>query len=63
LPVPVEIRPHVGAALSARLANQAALNAGQPEINRPAIATDRHRMAAAVIGAINRRLQAPEKLI
>jgi hypothetical protein len=32
LPIPVEIRPHVGAALAASLADKAIFNIGQPHI-------------------------------
>src|SRR6516165_12404346 len=55
LPVPIEIRPHVGAALSADLADETMLNVGQPDIIGPAIAVDRSRVAAALVGAIDKQ--------
>jgi hypothetical protein len=51
-PVPVEIRPDVGTTFAAGGAGEPILNIRRPHIIRPAIAADRHRMAAA-IGAIS----------
>ena len=52
-PVPVEVRPHVSAALAAGRANEARLDIGQPDIIGPAIAADGDRMTAAKVPAIN----------
>jgi hypothetical protein len=40
-PVPIEIRPHVGAALAASLAHKPRFDIGHPEIIGPAIAVFR----------------------
>jgi len=59
LPVPIEIRPHVGAALAAGPADKPLFDVGQPEIFGPAIGTDRDRVAAAIVGAVAAAAQAP----
>jgi hypothetical protein len=41
LPVPIEIRPHVGTALAAFPTGEALLDIGQPDSIGPAIAADR----------------------
>jgi len=51
--VPIEIRPDVGASLSAHLAGELGLNVGQPVTVRPLVAADRYRMAAAIVRAID----------
>jgi hypothetical protein len=51
--VPVKIWPDVGAALAARLADEAIFDVGQPDIVRPLIGADRDVVAALVIRAIN----------
>ena len=50
---PVEIRPHVCAALAAGLAHEPRLDIGQPGIIGPAVAADGDRVAAAVVGAVH----------
>jgi hypothetical protein len=55
LPVPIEIRPHVGTVLSAGPADEPALDIGQPKIIRPVVAADRDRVAAAIVGAIDQQ--------
>jgi len=50
-PAPVEIRPRVGAALAAGLADEPRLEIGELEIVRPAVRTERDRMAAGVVRA------------
>ena len=52
-PAPIEIRPHIRAALAASMADQPRLNIGQPKIIRPRVAADGDRVAAAVVGAID----------
>jgi hypothetical protein len=54
-PTPVEIWPHVGAALTADPTGEALLDIGQPGIIGPRIAADRNRVAAAVVGAIDQQ--------
>jgi hypothetical protein len=53
LSVPIEIRPHVGAAMTAGLANELRLDIGQPGIIGPAIATDRNRVTATINSAVH----------
>ena len=50
---PVEIRPHVGAALAAGLAHETMLYVGRAKVIGPLIAADRDRVAAAVVGSID----------
>ena len=54
LPIPIEIRPYVWAALAAGCAGETILNVGQPKIIRSLVATDGDRVAAAVVGAIDK---------
>ena len=53
--VPVEIRLHVCAAMAAGPADKAGLDIGQPKIIRPGIGTDGDRVAAAVVGAVDKQ--------
>jgi hypothetical protein len=48
-----EVRSHIGTALSARLASEAILEIGKPDIVAPLIGVDRFRMATAIIAAID----------
>jgi len=50
---PVEIRPHIGAALAADPAGEAHLDIGQSGIIGPGIAADRDGVVAAIVGAID----------
>jgi len=52
-PVPVEVRPHLGATVAAGLAHKPRLEIGQPEIVGPTIPADRQTMAAVVVGAVD----------
>jgi hypothetical protein len=53
LPVPVEIRPHVGAALAAGLADETMLYVGQAKVIGPLIGADRDAVAAAIVDAMH----------
>jgi len=53
--LPVEIRPNVGAALAARLADKQRLDIRQLNVIRPSIGVDRCRVAALVIRAIDQK--------
>jgi hypothetical protein len=55
LPVPIEVRPYICAALAADPAAKPRLNIGQPEIIRPVVGTNGHRVAAAEVGAIDKQ--------
>src|SRR6516225_9903950 len=55
LSVPVEVRPHVSAALAADPTSEALLDIGQPGIIGPGIAADRDGVATAVVGAIDQQ--------
>ena len=46
---PNEVRPQIGAAPAAGLANELLLNVGQPEIAGPAIGTQPERVTAAIV--------------
>jgi hypothetical protein len=52
-PVPSEVRPHVGAALAADLADETMLYVGQAKVIRPVVATDGDGVATAVVRAID----------
>jgi hypothetical protein len=47
--VPVEVRPHLGAAVAAGRADETRLDVGEPDLVGPAVAADRDRMAAAIV--------------
>ena len=49
----LEVRPHICAALAARLADKPRLNVGEPHLIRPLIGRYRDRVRAAVVGAID----------
>jgi hypothetical protein len=49
----VEVRPHLGASLAAGGAGEVRFDAGEADIIGPAVAVDRYRVAAAIIGAID----------
>jgi hypothetical protein len=51
--IPIEIRPHVGTALAADLADETMLNVGQTKVVGPWVAADRDRMRALIVGAID----------
>jgi hypothetical protein len=53
LPVPIEIRFHVRAALATGPADRPRLNIGQSNIIGPAHSADGNRMAAAMVGAVH----------
>jgi hypothetical protein len=53
--VAIELRPHVSAAMATGSADEPRLNVGQPEIIGPAVAADRKRMAAAIVGAVDQQ--------
>ena len=55
LSVPVEVRPHVSAALAADPTSEALLDIGQSGIIGPGIAADRDGVATAVVGAIDQQ--------
>ena len=55
LPVPIEVRPHVGTALAADPTGEALLDIGQSGIIGPGIAADRDGVATAVVGAIDQQ--------
>ena len=52
---PIEIRPHVCAALAADPTGEALLDIGQSGIIGPAIAADRDGVATSVVGANNQQ--------
>ena len=53
LPVPIEVRPDVGAPGAASPTNKSRFKVGQPNVIRPFFPTDYRRMAAFVIGAVD----------
>jgi hypothetical protein len=53
LNLPMEVRPHVGAAPAAHLAREPGLDVRQPDIIRPRVARDRSPMAAMMIRPID----------
>ena len=53
LPVPIEVRPDVGAPGAASPTNKSRFKVGQPSVIRPFVPTDYRRMAAFVIGAVD----------
>ena len=52
---PIEV-PHIGAPLAAGLAYDPRLNIGQPEIIRPVVGANVARMAASILGAIDKQI-------
>jgi hypothetical protein len=52
---PVEIRPHLGAAVAASGADELRLQIRQPSVIRPLVAADRRPMATMIIGAIDQQ--------
>jgi len=54
-PTPIEVRPHVCAALAADPTGEALLDIGQSGIIGPSIAADRDGVATAVVGAIDQQ--------
>ena len=53
LPLPIEIRPHIGASLAAGLAREAWFKIGEPDVIGPCVRADRDRVGAMEIGAIH----------
>ena len=51
LPIPIEIRPHVGAALAVGGAGEARLNIREPNVIWPPVGADGERVAAAIVRA------------
>jgi hypothetical protein len=47
------MRPHVGAAFAARIADELRLYVGQPDVICPSIGRHRDRVRASVVGAID----------
>ena len=48
-----EVRPDLGAALAAGLADEERLDVGEPHVIRPSIRADRERVAAVVVRAVD----------
>ena len=47
--IPIEIRPHVRAALAARRAGEPSLDVGKPNVIGPSLCADRRRVTAAMV--------------
>jgi hypothetical protein len=55
LPLPMEVRPDIGASFAARVADEATFDIGEPDVIRPSVRADRDGVAAAIVLAIDQQ--------
>jgi hypothetical protein len=54
-PVPMEVRPEIGAPFAAGLTHEQRLKIGQAHMIRPTVGADLNAMAAPIIGAVDQK--------